>query len=154
MDEMVDIVDVKDNVIGKVTRKEAHAKGLLHRVVHVVIENSNGEILCLKRGKNVDTRPGYISNCAGHVQAGENYEETVKREMEEELGIKANPKFVGKVIVYEQGPGTHNTLIGCFKAKHNGPFKIDESELEKAYFKDLKFIKEDIAKGEKYSLSF
>lgn len=151
MEEIVDIVDENDKVFGKATRKEAHVKGLLHRVVHIVIENSEGKILCLKRGPNVDTRPGYTSNCAGHVISGSGYEETAKRELEEELGIKAPVEFEGKIMFNDKG---HNTIIGCFKAKHDGPFRIDKSELEGADFRDLKQIKKGIKMGEKYAPNF
>ena len=149
--EIIDIVDVNDAVIGTAARKEAHAKGLLHRVVHVVVENREGKILCLRRGKNVDTRPGYTSNCAEHVKSGEGYETTAKRATTEELGVTTSPKFCGTVIVYDEN---HNTIIGCFRAKHEGPFKIDTSELDSAQFQDLKEIRKGIAKGEKYSKSF
>jgi len=150
-EEMVDIVDEQDKVIGRTTRREAHAKGLLHRVVHVVVENGAGKILCLKRGQNVDTRPGFISNCAEHVKAGQGYEATAKRATKEELGVAANPKFLGTIPVYD---GAHNTIIGCYKANHEGPFKIDETELEKAEFRGLEEIKDGIGRGEKYSPTF
>ena len=151
MEEMVDIVDENEKVLRQATRSEAHAQGLLHRVVHVVVENSERKILCLKRGENVDTRPGYISNCAEHVKAGQDYESTAKRTTKEELGVETNPKSLGTVIVYDN---KHNTLIGYFKAKHDGSFKIDKSELERAEFRELSEIKYGIAKGEKYSPTF
>ncbi len=149
--EIVDIVDENDKVIGTATRKDAHDKGLLHRVVHVVVENKKGKILCLKRGENVDTRPGHISNCAEHVKAGQDYELTAKRATKEELGVETNAVFIGKVTVYDN---KHNTIIGCFKAKHDGPFKIDKSELEGWEFRGLNEIKPGIERGEKYSPTF
>lgn len=151
MEEIVDIVDADDEVVGRATRKESHAKGLLHRVVHVVVENGKGKTLCLKRAETVDTRPLYISNCAEHVKAGHKYEETAKMATAEELGVKISPKFCGTVTVYDND---HNTIIGCFRAKHEGPFEIDKSELEKWEFRELNEIRKGIANGEKYSPIF
>jgi hypothetical protein len=34
--EIYDVVDADDHVIGKATRREIHEKGLLHRSVHIL----------------------------------------------------------------------------------------------------------------------
>lgn len=151
MEDHYDLVNEKDEVIGKTTRKEAHEKGLLHRVVHVVVQNSEGKILCLKRSKNVDTRPGSMSNCAEHVELGETYGDAAIRAPKEELGIDAKPEFVGKTIVKD---GLHYTVMAVYKTQSEGPFKLDENELENAEFKTLEEIKKEIEEGKKYSPSF
>ena len=150
-EEMLDIVNEKDEVIGKASRKEVHEKGLLHRVVHVVIENKKKEILTLTRSLNADTRPGFISNCAEHLKSGETYQEAAERAPQEELGVKVKPDLHGKVIVYD---GKHNTIIGCFKAESDGPFKLDLNELQKTEFKSTEKIRKEISNGKKYSPTF
>ncbi|HLC93230.1 MAG TPA: NUDIX domain-containing protein [archaeon] len=150
-EEMVDIVNEKDEVVGKATRKEAHEKWLLHRVVHVVVENGAGKILCLKRAKNLQKRPGYFSNCAGHVDSQETYEKAAERELREELGIKSKITFAGKIIHNDEN---HNQMVAIFKTKFDGAIKIDKSETESAEFVDLKKIKHGIGAGEKYSPTF
>ncbi len=151
-EEIIDIVNENDEVIGTASRREAHEKGLLHRVVHVVIENSKGEVLCLRRELNVEVRPGFISNCAEHVAAGETYEKAASRATKEELGISAKAIFSGKIILYDEK--NHNTITGCFNAKSDGPFEIDRAEFQGAYFKSKKQISMEISKGEKYSPAF
>jgi mevalonate kinase/isopentenyldiphosphate isomerase len=149
--EVVDWVNEKDEIIGQVTRKEAHARKLLHRVIHVVIRNSQEKVLCLKRSENADTRPGFISNCAEHVKQGEGYEAAAQRALTEELGIRTQPEFKGTIIVKDK---KHNQLVGCFIAQSEGPFSIDKSELESAEFREASEIKKGIQKGEKYTPTF
>lgn len=151
MEEIVDIVDENDNAVGKATRKEAHEKNLLHRLVHVVVENSKGEILVLKREKNVEVWPSWLSNVGGHVEAGENYESAAERELNEELGIKARREFFGTVKVTDS---RYSHVVGCFKVKANGPFTPDKSEIEKIEFKTLEKIREEIGKVAKYTPTF
>ena len=91
MDELLDLVNEKDEVIGTMPKSEAHKNGTLHRIAVIYVENTNGEILVQNR---VD---GYLDHSsAGHVDPGESYEEAAKRELGEELGIKdVELKYIG-----------------------------------------------------------
>lgn len=76
MTEYVDIVTDKDRKNGKVlSREEAKKLGLMHRDVHVIIENSKGEILVVKRAERKGDRySGYFDTAVGgHVRSGETY---------------------------------------------------------------------------------
>ncbi len=95
MAELVDIVDEQDNIIGKTTRQEAHKKGLLHRTVHILILNSDGNIFIHKRSPKLTINPGlWTSSAAGHVASGQTYLEAAKRELGEELGVESELKEV------------------------------------------------------------
>ena len=93
-----------------VSRKEAHAKGILHRTAHVwvVRRTENGvEILMQKRSMEKDSFPGqYDTSSAGHIPAGDEPLESAMRELSEELGIVAAPEelhFAGAFrIQYEE----------------------------------------------------
>ncbi len=88
--EIFDVVDEHDRVIGVETRANVHAKNLFHRAVHIFVFLKNGEILLQQRSLKKDTAPGLFStSCAGHVDSGENYENAALRELREELGISA-----------------------------------------------------------------
>ena len=58
-EEIFDVIDENNKVIGKATRKEVHAKGLLHRAVHILIVNSKGEMLLQKRSMTKDLYKTY-----------------------------------------------------------------------------------------------
>ena len=86
--ELLDVVDENDTVIAVKTRGEIHARGLMHRAVHILVFNSQGEVFLQKRSMSKDEQPGkWDSSAAGHVDSGENYLDCARREIGEELGI-------------------------------------------------------------------
>lgn len=98
--EIFDIVDSDDRVVGQATRAEVHARKLFHRAVHILIFTPGGTLILQRRSLAKDTCPGLLSSsCAGHVDSGESYGFAALRELEEELGINAQAEkhleFVG-----------------------------------------------------------
>jgi isopentenyldiphosphate isomerase len=90
----ITIVDKNDNVVGSEKRAVAVQKGLIHRIVRVIVKNSKGQIYFQKRGNDVPTWPGrWDQSVGGHVDEGEDYEKAARREMKEELGI-SNAKLI------------------------------------------------------------
>ena len=86
--ELLDVVDENDTVIGVKTRGEIHARGLMHRAVHILLFNSKHELFLQKRSMSKDEQPGkWDSSAAGHVDSGEAYVDCARREIAEELGI-------------------------------------------------------------------
>jgi isopentenyldiphosphate isomerase len=87
-DERFDIVDRDDRVVGSGLRSEIHARGLLHRAVHLWLFHEDGRILLQKRSLSKDREPGrWTSSVSGHVNSGEEYDTAMKREIPEEIGI-------------------------------------------------------------------
>ncbi len=62
-------------------------EGRFHKVVHIWIQNSEGELLMQKRSDMVDNCPGEWAATGGSVQAGEDPLTTAVRELAEELGL-------------------------------------------------------------------
>jgi 16S rRNA (adenine1518-N6/adenine1519-N6)-dimethyltransferase len=88
MEELLDIVNEADEVIGKASREETYTGQLIYRSAWVIVEDEIGNILLQLRAKSKDTFPGYWDiSAAGHVDAGEDYLVAAKRELKEELGI-------------------------------------------------------------------
>lgn len=100
--ERFDIVDENDTVIGQALRHNVHRnKSLVHRSITVLVF-INEKLLLQKRSQTKDTYPGFwTSSCSGHVLSGDSYEETAKRELTEELGIRPRYAltFLGKDII-------------------------------------------------------
>lgn len=89
-DELLDLVDDHDNVIGAVMRSEALAKKLRHfRVINAFIKNSKGELWIPRRSASKRAFPLCLEmSVGGHVGAGEPYDLAFQRETEEETGIR------------------------------------------------------------------
>lgn len=73
-------------------RGTAVPKGRFHKVVHIWIQNSKGELLMQKRSDTVDNCPGEWATTGGSVQAGEEPLTTAVRELSEELGLTVSAK--------------------------------------------------------------
>jgi isopentenyldiphosphate isomerase len=88
MSAPIQIVDEHDKPLRAATKQEAWEQGLWHRVVRVMCEDGQGNVLLQHRSATKDIYPNCWDNsAAGHVDAGEDYETAVHREIAEELGI-------------------------------------------------------------------
>src|SRR3989344_4399543 len=56
-EEILDLVDEDDIVIGQATRTAVREKALLHRIAKIIIVNKNGEFLIHKRSNRKDIFP-------------------------------------------------------------------------------------------------
>lgn len=89
MSKPIVIVDEDDRPIGQATKQEAWDKGLIHRVVRIMIEDGQGRVLLQHRSPTKDIFPDTWDNSvAGHVDAGEEYDAAAVRELREELGLE------------------------------------------------------------------
>jgi isopentenyl-diphosphate delta-isomerase len=87
--EMFDVVDDQDRIVGQARRDEVHARGLKHRAVHIFLFNPRGELFVQKRSASKDTFPGrYDSSASGHLESGEDYDACAHRELREELELE------------------------------------------------------------------
>ncbi|MBM3889505.1 MAG: NUDIX domain-containing protein [Verrucomicrobia bacterium] len=89
--ELLDVVNDRDEVVARASRGEIHQRGLMHRAVHIFVFNPDGELYLQKRSQTKDTFPGcYDSSASGHLDAGESYDACARRELREELGLEAD----------------------------------------------------------------
>jgi isopentenyldiphosphate isomerase len=100
-DELVDLCDEDNNLTGeKISKNEAHAQGLWHRVAHVWIYNSQGEVMLQLRAKNKANFPAvWDISVAGHVSAGEDPLVSTIREISEEIGLIVKPADLQFVLI-------------------------------------------------------
>jgi isopentenyl-diphosphate delta-isomerase type 1 len=129
-DEIFDVCNERDEVIGQNTRAEVHRLGLRHRAVHVLVFNSRGEIFLQKRSMSKDTFPGaWDSSAAGHLDTGEDYDACAVREMREELGIVAE-RAPERLFKIDACGGTGQEHVWVYKYQCDGPFCLNKEELE------------------------
>lgn len=111
MEEIFDICDAEDRVIGQAPRSEVHARKLLHRAVHIWVFNPSGELLLHLRSASKDEYPlCWTSSASGHLAAGEDYETAAARELEEELGLSGDLQYVGRLSASPQTAYEHTVL--------------------------------------------
>jgi len=96
-EELFDIVDDQDQVIGQMPRSQVHAEQRLHRAVHIFVFKTTGEMLIHLRSPDKDEQPNtWTSSASGHLSAGEDYAETAPRELQEEIGLAGELEFLYK----------------------------------------------------------
>lgn len=137
--EYVDIVDENCKVLYKVSKAEAHEKGLLHKCVIAEIINSKGEYLLVKPAANKQDPGQFVSPVGGHVSAGEADEDALRREVEEEVGLKnIEFKYIGRDILNRVTRGkTENHFFLVYEIHSDHPLILsDESVAYKAFTKE------------------
>jgi isopentenyl-diphosphate delta-isomerase type 1 len=130
-DEIFDIVNDRDEVIGQRTRGEVHRLGLKHRAVHVLVFNQRGELFLQKRSMKKDTYPGsWDSSCSGHLDQGEDYDTCAVRELQEEIGLAVN-EVPQKLLRLEACDDTGQEFVWVYTMQSEGPFVLHPAEIEK-----------------------
>jgi isopentenyldiphosphate isomerase len=132
--DLLQIVDDNDNPVGGATRGEANERALNVRVVRILIEDEHGNILLQKRSSQVGLFPNcWDSAAAGHVDLGEEYDESAARELKEELGLNIP---LEKFAYYQrQVPAlngkTRTVFAAAYKAivERDTPLILQESEV-------------------------
>ncbi|MCX6708281.1 MAG: NUDIX domain-containing protein [Candidatus Woesearchaeota archaeon] len=116
--EEVDVVDAHDNVVGKAKREEAHRKGLLHRVVFVMLFDADGRLYVQQRSLKKDLYPGFFEgSLSGHVLSGESYMEAAERELHEELGVCVSPRHLKDIVLFGFHDDEERVLVRLFAVK-------------------------------------
>ncbi len=129
-EEIFDVVNERDEVIGQRPRSEVHRLGLLHRAVHVLVFNSRGEVFLQKRSWKKDRQPGlWDSSASGHLASGEDYDAGALRELGEELGFRpgAAPERLFKLAASAQTDQEH---VWVYRCRGEGPFSLQADEIE------------------------
>jgi isopentenyl-diphosphate delta-isomerase len=126
-DHLLDIVNERDEVVGRTAKSEARAKGLITRVAFIVIVNRKGELLIQQRKGSKDAYPLYWSGAAaGHLMSGESYGDGARRELREELGIETPLVPLGKFFSEDD-----REMVAVFLGIHDGPYEVAAAEIEK-----------------------
>ena len=133
MAEIVDIVDEQDEVVGQITKEEAHAKQLAHRI-GVVFVFYKGKLLVQRRTLEKD---GLLDHStAGHVGAGETYQQAAQREMDEEIGVHSPIHYIGTVSSFrERGE----------KSRYQHWYGLFETEISDEQFYGMRLAPREVA---------
>lgn len=142
-EEIFDVVDADDRVIGQAPRSVVHARGLLHRAASIFVFNSRGQLLVQKRSADKDEFPlCYTASASGHLSAGESYDECAPRELEEELGI-CTP--IERLHKFPAGPETANEHTVLYRTICDEVTNFDRGEIESISYLDLDDIAQQVA---------
>jgi isopentenyldiphosphate isomerase len=129
-EEIFDIVDQNDAVVGQRARGEVHRLGLRHRAVHVLVFNEKAQLFLQKRSLAKDCSPGaWDSSASGHLTPGEEYDACALRETQEELGLVL-PRVPTRLFKIDASPATGQEFVWVYRCQADGPFQLDPVEIE------------------------
>ncbi|UAM99825.1 isopentenyl-diphosphate Delta-isomerase [Polaribacter litorisediminis] len=147
MEELVVLVDEKNNQIGLMPKMEAHEKALLHRAFSVFIFNKKGELMLQQRAASKYHSPLLWTNtCCSHQRDGESNLAAGKRRLQEEMGFTTPLKEVFSFVYkapFDNGLTEHefdHVLIGYFDDEPH----INKEEAEAYKWMLLEDVKNDI----------
>ena len=90
------LVDMADRVLGTASKEQAHADGLLHRAVSVVITDEAGHVLLQRRAEHKYHSGGLWANTScTHPRPGETARRAAIRRLREEMGIRCRIRPAG-----------------------------------------------------------
>ena len=143
--EYFDLVDEKDNVIGKIKETEQVQPNKL-RFINIIIIDKDEKIIVPKRSGNRRIFPNcYDFSVGGHVNSGESYEKAAYRELKEELNIE-NVKLIeiGYFNPYKDNVDTFSKL---YLLRYNKKIEeYDKEGITQIYYMTIDEIKELIRK--------
>lgn len=149
-DELLDIVDENDYVIGQKMRSEVYKKNLRNsRVIYAFLINDAQKIWIPKRSPHKKLFPScWDASVAGHVTAGESYDEGFVRETQEELNLDVTNvryRYIGKLTPQQQDVFGFTQLY-CIYSNEAPDYNRDD--FVEAYWFSLDEIQERLKRGE------
>lgn len=143
--ELLSVVDENDCIIDTCARHIIHAAGLRHRAVHILVFNERGQLFLQKRSMKKDMNGGlWDTSAAGHVDAGEDYDASAGREIEEELGI-SGALTLELLFKLPATAATGMEFTQVYRCTHNGPFNLAPDEIDEGNWFSVAEIAERIA---------
>ncbi len=145
-DETVAVVDEHNTVIGSAPRRVMREKGLIHRATYILVFDSRGRLFVQDRTMTKDIFPGFHDLCTGGVVlAGEGYEESARRELEEEIGVTgAELAFLFDFYGEYAGQRVWGRVFSCVS---DGPFTLQPEEVTGGAFLEIDEVKRLMESG-------
>ncbi|KAM4616884.1 NAD-capped RNA hydrolase NUDT12 [Polymixia lowei] len=111
-------------------------------VVIMLVIHPDGNQCMLGRKKIFPV--GMFSCLAGFIEPGETIEDGVRREVEEESGVKVGPV---QYVSCQPWPMPSNLMIGCLAVAVSTDIKVDENEIEEARWFTRQQVIDSLFKG-------
>jgi isopentenyl-diphosphate Delta-isomerase len=149
--ELLDLVDEEDRVIGTVRKGEADSDpSLIHREVAILIHRGTELLWQLRSAAKLVMPSTWDIACAGHVGAGDGPLAAAHRELLEELGFDVALELLERRLVREPNE-THFAYVFAGAAPAGLEPTLDRDEVEAIEWCDLAGYRRWRAQGRRLS---
>lgn len=137
-------VDKNDNPIGLRSREKFYDSKHIHRASHLILFNSKNKILLQYRSQTKKVWPNLFTFSVDCTVANETYDDCIKREIQEEIGISINVKRLFTFPYFDKvDKAWHCVFIG----RTDDKITPDSNEIQKIKWMDADKLKKDILKN-------
>jgi len=146
--ELFPVVDETGKEIDLAPRSVCHngKSKLLHPVVHFHLFNESGALYLQKRAMAKDLLPGkWDTSVGGHINPSEKTEDALRRETEEELGLKTFDFQFRKKYIWESS--RERELVYSFTGTSKEIPVVNKDEIDEGRFWTKDEIRENLGKG-------
>ncbi len=138
--DRIAVVDDGNRFVRWEPREVIHRDRLPHRSAHVLVFDRAGRLWVQKRHRRKLTWPGaWDTSVAGHVEESDYprgpdddldavYASVARRELEEELGV-TGATLVPRGV-FAPVAGVHYEFVAVYRTVADGPFRLQETEVE------------------------
>ncbi len=137
-------VDKDNNQIGLRPRDDFYTGKYIHRAAHLILFNSKNEILLQHRVSTKKWYPNLLTYSVSGTVANESYEECIKKETQEEIGIST---ISTKLFTYPFFDTFDKAWHCVFIGKTDEKITPDKKEIQKIKWIDVNELKKDILKN-------
>ena len=137
-------VDKNDNKIGLRPRDDFYTGKYIHRASHLILFNSKNEILLQYRVSTKKWYPDLFTYSVSGTVADESYEDCIKKEMQEEIGISVPVK---KLFTYPFFDTFDKAWHCVFVGASDDNIIPDTREIQKIKWINVDELREDITKN-------
>jgi 8-oxo-dGTP pyrophosphatase MutT (NUDIX family) len=137
-DESLDVIDEKDRITGQAPKALVHLQGLRHRVAAVLLQRKDGRYL-IPTASGIKAEAGLLyHSAAGHVLSGESYENSARRELQEETGLTAEElNYLGAFWFEKDYPSRlEKEYFHVYRASYRrsmGPVRLNEEQVNEQW---------------------
>jgi len=145
MTELMEVIDDNLNVLRIAPREEIMEKNLKHKGAIVIVKDSKNRFYLHQRKHTKKIYPlKWGIGAGGGVKAGESSYEAAKRELNEELGIEKDIKFL---MNFSYKCNIDDYIAKIYIVVYDGKIKLDEEECEQGKWVSLDELKQFIQEG-------
>lgn len=150
-DEILDVVDADDQVVGQKSRWEVYRENSRNfRVINVFLVNYQRKLWIPRRSPQKRLFPSCLDvSIGGHVKSGESYEDALRRELQEELNLdidRVSCRVLGHLKPHEHDV---SAFMKVYEIRSAAPPDYNPNDFSEAFWLTPEEVLERIEGGDR-----